>query len=64
MIQPNEARKLCSMPEWKLLESSFSPALQILAPSDLKSKLERTRKLYRKTEELIRFNHLERRRVT
>ena len=62
MIQPNDARKLCSMPEWKLLESSFPPALQTLEPSDLKSKLERTRKLYRKTEELVSLQHSESRK--
>jgi hypothetical protein len=25
MIQPSEARDLCSKPEWELVESSFSP---------------------------------------
>ena len=62
MIQFNDARKLCSMPEWKLLESSFPPVLQTLARSDLKSQLDRTRKLYRKTEELVSLQHSESRK--
>ena len=50
------------MPEWKLLESSFSPAVETLTPSDLKSRLERTRKLYQKTEELVSLQHSESRK--
>ena len=62
MTQPNEARKLCSLTEWKLVESSFSPAVERLAPSDLKSRLERARTLYRKTEELVSLQHSESRK--
>jgi hypothetical protein len=65
MIQPNEARKLCSTPEWELVEKSFSPIVERLAPSDLKSRLERARKLYRKSAELVSLQRPEsRKRIT
>jgi len=38
MIQTIEARELCSESEWELVESSFSPAVDALLSSDLKSK--------------------------
>ena len=57
MIQPNEARDLCSTSEWALVENSFSPIVETLAPSDLKSRLERTRKLYRTSAELVSLQH-------
>jgi hypothetical protein len=65
MIQPNEARELCSTSEWALVENSFSPIVETLAPSDLKSRLERARKLYRTSAELVSFQHSNsRKRIT
>lgn len=53
MIQPSEARKLCSSPEWELVGKSLSPIVETLAASDLKPKLGRARRLYRKSAELV-----------
>ena len=65
MIQPNEARELCSTSEWALVENSFSPIVETLAPSDLKARLERARKLYRTSAELVSFQHSNsRKRIT
>ncbi len=41
MIENSEARELCSDLEWELVESSFSPMLNSLPQSDLKSRLDR-----------------------
>lgn len=51
MIQPIEARDLCSKSEWELIRSSFSPVVETLERSDLKSRVDRARHLYRKTTE-------------
>src|SRR5689334_15214364 len=56
-IQPREARQLCSKSEWELVESSFYPLVEALPVSDLKSRLDRARKLYRKTLDLITVQH-------
>jgi hypothetical protein len=65
MIQPNEARQLCSTPEWALVENSFSPMVERLAPADLKSRLEHARKLYRKSAELVSLQRSDsRKRIT
>lgn len=65
MIQSNEARELCSRSEWELVKSSFPPIAETLAPSDLKLGLDRARKLYRKTEELVSLQHSDsRKRIT
>ena len=65
MIQPNEARELCSTLEWALVEDSFSPIVETLAPADLKSRLQRARKLYRKCAELVSLQHSNsRKRIT
>jgi len=65
MIQPNEARELCSTPEWALVENSFSPIVETLAPADLKSRLERARKLYRKSSEVVSLQRSDsRKRIT
>src|SRR5947207_383672 len=53
MIQPSEARELCSKSEWALVESSFSPTVETFPRSGLKSRLDRARKLYRKTTDLL-----------
>lgn len=63
-IQPNEAKELCSKSEWQLVESSFSPMVEMLRRSDLKSKLERVRKLYRKTTDLVSLQHSDSRKRT
>jgi len=57
MIQPSEARELCSQSEWGLVESSLSPMVETLPRSGLKSRLERAKKLYRKTTDLVSLQH-------
>ena len=64
IIQPNEARELCSNSEWELVESSFSPVVETLRLSDLKSKLERVTKLRRKTTDLVVRQHSDSRKRT
>jgi hypothetical protein len=64
MIQPNEARELCSKSEWGLVESSFSPMVETFPRSALKSRLDRAKKLYRKTTDLIKLQHSESRKHT
>jgi len=59
LIQPSEARELCSKSEWELIETSFSPKLETLPQPALKSRLERARKLYRKTADLVSLQHSE-----
>jgi hypothetical protein len=63
-IQPSEARELCSKSEWELVESSFSPKIETLSRSALKSRLDRVRKLYRKTTDLVSLQHSESRKRT
>jgi len=50
---------LCSKSEWELIETSFSPKLETLPQPALKSRLERARKLYRKTADLVSLQHSE-----
>src|SRR4029453_16343819 len=57
MIHPSEARELCSDSEWALLESSFSPSVEALPLSDLKSKRNRIGKLHRNSDDLIHRQH-------
>jgi hypothetical protein len=64
MIQPSEARELCSKSEWALVESSFSPTVETFPRSGLKSRLDRARKLYRKTTELVSLQHSDSRKRT
>jgi hypothetical protein len=64
MIQPNEARELCSKSEWELVESSFSPMVEAFPRSALKSRLDRARKLYGKTTDLVSLQHSESRKRT
>ena len=64
MIQPSEARELCSKSEWELVESSFPPIVDTLLRSDLKSKLDRARTRHRKTKDLVSLQHSETRRST
>jgi len=64
MIQTIEARELCSESEWELVESSFSPAVETLEPSDLKSKLGRVRKLHQKSRDLVDRQHSDARKHT
>ena len=59
MIQTSEARELCSKSECELVESSFSPIVETLPRSGLKSRLERARKLYGKTTDLVSLQHSE-----
>ena len=64
MIQTSEARELCSKSEWELVESSFSPMVETLPRSGLKSRLDRARKLYGKTTDLVNRQHSESRKRT
>jgi hypothetical protein len=64
MIQTSEARELCSKSEWELVESSFSPMVETLPRSGLKSRLDRARKLYRKITDLVTLQHSESRKRT
>jgi len=64
VIQPSEARELCSKSEWGLVESSFSPIVETFPRSGLKSRLERAKKLYRKTTDLVSLQHSDSRKRT
>ena len=64
IIQPSEARELCSKSEWELVGSSFSTVIEALSPSDLKSRIDRVRKLHRKCTDLINRQHSESRKLT
>jgi len=64
IIQTSEARELCSKSEWELVESSFSPMVETLPRSGLKARLDRARKLYRKTTDLVSLQHSESRKRT
>jgi hypothetical protein len=63
-IQTSEARELCSKPEWELIESSFSPMVEMFPRSGLKSRLDRARKFHRKTTDLVSLQHSESRKRT
>jgi hypothetical protein len=64
IIQPSEARELCSESEWKLVESSFSAAIEALPPSDLKSRIDRISKLRDKCADLVNLQHSDTRKRT
>jgi hypothetical protein len=64
MVQPSEARELCSGSEWEVVGSSLSPIVETLSASDLKSRLERTRELYRKGKDLVSLQHSNSRKRT
>jgi hypothetical protein len=57
MIPADEARKLCSKSEWERVESSFSPVVETLPLSDLKSRSARAGKLHLKSADLARQKH-------
>ena len=64
MIKTIEARELCSESEWAQVESSFSPAVEALPSSDLKSRLGRVRKLHEKSRNLVDRQHSDARKQT
>jgi len=64
MIHPSEARELCSKSEWELVESSFSPMVETFPRSGLKSRIDRIRKLHRKTGDLVSRQHSDSRKRT
>jgi len=64
MIQPSEARELCSESEWAQVEGSFSPAVEALSPSDLKSRLGRVKKLHQALRDLVDRQHSDARKQT
>ena len=57
MIQPSEARELCSDSQWKLVETSFPPAVETLPQSDLESRIGRVIKLQLKSTDMIYRQH-------
>jgi hypothetical protein len=64
MIRQDEARELCSTSEWTLLESSFSPLVETLPPSDLKARIKRIQKLQQKSEAVVDLQHSDHRKQT
>jgi len=64
MIQTTEAQELCSEAEWAQVESSFSPTVDTFPRSGLKSRLDRARRLYRKTTDLVSLQHSDSRKRT
>ena len=64
VIQPSEARELCSKSEWDLVESSFSPAIETLRPLDVRSKMDRVRRLHKKCTDLVIRQHSDSRKRT
>src|SRR4030095_15057876 len=64
MIQAIEARELCSDSEWAQVESSFSPAVEALPLSDLKSRLGHVQKLHQKSRDLPDRQHSDARKLT
>jgi hypothetical protein len=64
MIQISEARELCSKSEWELVAGSFSPVIETFSRADLKSRLDRAIKLYRKATDLESLQHSESRKRT
>jgi hypothetical protein len=64
IIQAGEALELCSKSEWELVGSSFSMVIDNLSPSELKSRIDRVRKLHRKCADLINRQHSDARKVT
>ena len=64
MIQPSEARELCSDSEWKLVESSFPPTVETLPRADLKSRIARISKLQLKSTDLVHRQHSDSRQRT
>jgi hypothetical protein len=64
MIQPSEARELCSKSEWELVENSFAPVVETIPRSGLKSRIHRIRKLHRKTTDLVSLQHSDSRKRT
>ena len=64
IIQPSEARELCSKSEWELVGSSFSTVVEELSPADLKSRIDRVGKLHRRCTDLINRQHSASRKIT
>lgn len=64
MINPDEARELCSKSEFALLEGSFSPVVETLSASDLKSRIRRVKKLHQNSEDLVPRQHADDRKRT
>jgi len=64
VVDLNEARTLCSKSELNLVESSFAPQLETIAPASLKLKLDVVRNLHQKSTRMIRLLHSESRIAT
>jgi hypothetical protein len=59
MIRRDVARRLCTAREYELVEASFPENVRRLAPSRLRQKLERARKLRDKNRDLLKRQRLE-----
>ncbi|HSJ07832.1 MAG TPA: hypothetical protein VK936_14095 [Longimicrobiales bacterium] len=58
-ISRTTARRLCTKPEFELVEASFAPHVKTLSPARLRQKVARTRKLRDKYRDLARRQRLE-----
>src|SRR5262245_25363902 len=57
-IPRREARQLCSLREWALVETSFPPKIEAVPKSRLKTKVTRSRRLRQKYTDLSRRQDL------
>lgn len=64
MVDLSEAHTLCSKSELDLVESSFSPKIEALTPSNLKLKIDGAQKLHGKCTRMISILHSESRIAT
>jgi hypothetical protein len=58
-ISRTTARRLCTKPEFELVEASFAPHVKTLSPARLRQKVARTRRLRDKYRDLARRQRLE-----
>src|SRR5688572_17892236 len=64
MIDLSEAHSLCSKSELNLVEASFAPKLEMLTPSNLRSKIDGVGKLHQKCTAMIKLLHSDARIAT
>lgn len=53
-ISAQQAKELCTLDEFKLVESSYSPRIEGITPARLRQKVERSRRLQDKYRDLSR----------
>jgi hypothetical protein len=56
-ISQEDAKDLCTKPEFELVSASFPPAINELSPARLRQKIIRTRKLQDKYRDQARSQH-------